>query len=154
MASYKQQLQRIVSKYRTAGNKWPASTSMIAAWAIENEFWEPHRAIQIRQCSREIARAMREEYITDDRGRRVRLKHPVSRKVGDAQEVLWDDIRTAPRTHMAMSFMQRRDRIVGDCRQLKADADSYNDSHTDQPPIQLVFDFTDDLAELEAAEAA
>ncbi len=65
--------------------------------------------------------------------------------------VLWDDMRTASRQHMRMSFQQRRQQIVGDCRQLKVDVDSYNDMKPDEEPIQMVFDFTMDLAELEAA---
>ncbi len=154
MHSKTQQLQSIVRDYRLAGKAWPATSEMIATWAIENNRWRPYRALQIRQCSREISRAMREEYITDEKGRRVRVKHPVMKKTGDVQTAFWDDIRTAPRAHMEMSFMQRRNRIVGDCRQLKMDADSYNDAHPEAPPIQLVFDFTDDLAELEAAERA
>lgn len=153
-SSYKEQLQAIVRDYRLRGNPWPASTAMIAAWAIENDRWEAHRALQIRQCAREIGRAMREEYITDGKGRRVRVKHPVTKKNEKSQTTLWDDIRTAPRTHMEISFMQRRMRVVGDCRQLKVDADSYNDAHPEDRPIQIVFDFSDDLAELEAAQAA
>lgn len=154
MATYRQQLQKVVTQYRLAGEKWPASASMIAAWAIENHLWQPHRSLQVRQCSREIARAMREEFVVDEKGRRVRVKHPVTRREGDIQQVLWDDIRTASRAHMEISFMQRRNRIVGDCRQLKADADGYNDAHPGMPPIQMIFDFTDDLAELEAGRAA
>jgi hypothetical protein len=127
---------------------------MIAAWAIENDRWQAHRALQVRQCAREIGRAMREEYITDAKGRRVRVKHPVTKKSGDTQTTFWDDIRTAPRAHMEMSFSQRRMRVVGDCRQLKMDADSYNEANINEPPIQIVFDFTDDLAEMEAALAA
>ena len=34
----------------------------------------------------------------------------------------------------------------------KVDVDSYNDAHPDAEPIQVVFDFTMDLAELDAAE--
>jgi len=37
---------------------------------------------------------------------------------------------------------------------VKNDADSHNDSHPNSPPIQISFDFTMDLAELEAAVAA
>lgn len=37
---------------------------------------------------------------------------------------------------------------------MKVDVDSYNDAHLDAEPIQIVFDFTMDLAELEAAEEA
>lgn len=94
---------------------------------------------------------MREEYVTDKKGRRVRVKHPATVNVHGEQMVLWDDMRTAPRDHMRMSFQQRRQQIVGDCRQLKVDVDSYNDLNPDNQPIQMVFDFTMDLAELEAA---
>ena len=37
---------------------------------------------------------------------------------------------------------------------MKIDLDSYNDTHPDDEPIQMIFDFTMDLAELEAADAA
>jgi hypothetical protein len=49
---------------------------------------------------------------------------------------------------MELAFAQRRQQIVGDCRQLKTDVDSYNDRHPSERAIQLVFDFTNDLAEL------
>jgi len=52
---------------------------------------------------------------------------------------------------MKLSFQQRRQQIVGDCRQLKIDVDSYNDRHANVEPIQMVFDFVRDLAEIEAA---
>jgi hypothetical protein len=37
---------------------------------------------------------------------------------------------------------------------MKIDVDSYNDAHPGAEPIQIVFDFTMDLAELEAADEA
>jgi hypothetical protein len=52
---------------------------------------------------------------------------------------------------MQVSFQHRRKGIVGDCRQMTVDVDSYNDTHPTEEPIQIVFDFTMDLAELEAA---
>ena len=97
---------------------------------------------------------MREEYMTDRKGRPVRLLHPAPLETEDQTEIVWDDIRTAPRDHMLMSFQHRRRGIVGDCRQMKTDVDSYNDAHADAEPIQIVFDFTMDLAELEAADEA
>ena len=41
--------------------------------------------------------------------------------------------------------------IVGDCRQLKMDVDSYNDNRLPVQPIQMIFDFTYDLEELALA---
>lgn len=52
---------------------------------------------------------------------------------------------------MKVAFQQRRQQIVGDCKQLKADVDSYNDLDPYAKPIQIVFNFTMDLAEIEAA---
>lgn len=49
------------------------------------------------------------------------------------------------------AFAQRRDQIIGDCCQLKADVDVYNDMNRGKlPSIQLILDFTDDVAEREA----
>jgi len=58
-------------------------------------------------------------------------------------------MRSAPREHMEVAFQQRRNQIVGDCRQLKRDVDSYNENNHDGTWIQMVFDFRQDLAELE-----
>lgn len=151
MTTYVKQMQTIVAEYRVAGQPWPAQSKDIAAWAIKTGRWELPESAAIRQCAEDISRAMREEYFTDAKGRRVRLKHPVAIKRGTEQLVLWDDIRTAPRPHMLTAFQQRRQQIFGDCRQLKKDVDSYNESHVDQPPIQIVFNFKRDLEEDEAA---
>jgi hypothetical protein len=50
---------------------------------------------------------------------------------------------------MLMAFQQRRSQIVGDCRQLKTDVDSYNDNNTHKGHYQLPLDFTWDVAERE-----
>ena len=154
MATYTKQMHRIVQDYRAAGEPWPTSAKAIADWAILTRRWQMPAAAIRKKCSDDIAAAMREEYITDPKGRRVRMLHPASIKSNGEQLVLWDDIRTAPRNHMEVSFQQRRQGIVGDCRQFKVDVDSYNDAHAEAVPIQIVFYFTIDLAELEAADDA
>jgi len=143
--NYNEQMQKIVDKYRGAGEIWPATTREIAAWAIHNKQWEAHGSEMINICTEHLARAMREEYIKDPQGRNVRAKHAARMH----QTVLWDDIRTASREHMKVAFQQRRQQIVGDCRQLKLDVDSYNENKNDGKPIQMVFDFTLDLEESE-----
>ena len=92
---------------------------------------------------------MREEYITDPQGRTVRAKHVARVERSGEQIALWADIRTANRQHMEIAFQQRRQQIVGDCRQLKADVDSYNENRNPGPPVQLVLDFTADVQEME-----
>jgi len=107
----------------------------------------------IGRLAEDLSRALREEYYTDPQGRSVRTKHAARIKKDGENLSFWDDIRTAERPHMEMAFQQRRQGIVGDCRQLKTDADSFNQNANSGPPIQLIFDFTDDLAELEAMDA-
>lgn len=147
--TYNEQLQAIVNQYREGGHAWPATARAIAAWAIGDELWLPQRSTLVSQCAELLSQAMREEYITDPQGRKVRAKHAARMKREDEQLVLWEDIRTAAPEHMQIAFQQRRQQIVGDCRQLKTDVDSYNENTSRSAPIQLVLDFTDDVAELE-----
>jgi len=146
-------LQAIVTAYREAGQPWPASKQSIALWAIREGLWEPPPSDAINRLADQLARAMAEEYHTDPQGRLVRSKH-AARVRGDGRQMswVWDDVRTAARAHMAVAFQQRRSQIVGDCKQLKTDVDSYNENHNAGDPIQLILDFTDDVAEAEATD--
>ncbi len=150
--TYAEQLQRIVADYRRAEQPWPATMRQVAAWALQERRWRPQHDSLVTQCAEELARALREEYIVDPQGRTVRAKHAARREVEGEQQVLWADIRTADRSHMEIAFQQRRQQIVGDCHQLKLDVDSFNENANKGRAIQMVFDFTEDLAELEALE--
>ena len=147
--SYVEQMQRIANEYFEAGRSVTTAHEM-AIWAIETGRWGP-RATLINQCADELSKAMREEYFTDPQGRRVRAK--VARRPQDGKQTsLWSDMRIATRDHMETAFQQRRQQIVGDCHQLKNDVDSYNDNINPSDPIQMIFDFRDDSAEIEVLE--
>jgi hypothetical protein len=152
--TYKEQLQRIVAEYRQNAQPWPATSHDMAVWAIETGRWNPQRSAMLRKCAEELSDAMREEYTTDPQGRRVRTKHVARYGEGNAQIPLWADIQTAGRQHMEIAFQQRRQQILGDCRQLKTDVDSFNENYNTAAPLQMIFDFTDDLAEDELARMA
>ena len=148
-SNYRRQLQIIINEYRRDGQAWPASVAEMAQWAIRTKkFALPEQTVE-KICARELAQAMREEYITDSKGRRVRAKHPAKFKSGNEQKTLWDDIRTASHPFMEKAIQLRRNHIVGECRQAKTDVDSYNDAHPKERAIQLVLDFTRDIEELE-----
>ncbi len=147
--TYGDQLRAIANQY-FEGADGPATARKIAAWAIQNNLWRPQPADLIGQCADQLARAMREEYITDPQGRTVRAKHAARITEGSEQLTLWADIQTASREHMSIAFQQRRNQILGECIQLKRDVDSFNDNRA-PVPIQMSFNFTYDLEELEAA---
>jgi hypothetical protein len=150
MATYLQNIQRLVREYREAGQPWPATSRQIGAWMMSNDLWKPHPERVLTQCAEDISRALRDEFFTDAQGRTVRAKHAARVGRGAAQLVLWADVRTAPREHMEIAFKQRRQQIVGDCRQLRDDVESFNQNRSAERPIQVVFDFRDDLAEMDA----
>ncbi len=145
--SYNEKLQKLADKYYTETGKEKASAKEIALWAISTKQWEPPQDLIISKCREDFSRAMREQHIIDDSGKTIRAKHVARIIRGDKQLHLWADIRNAPRSHMEKSFQQRRVQIVGDCRQLKRDMDYYNQQHPSESPIQLVFDFRDDIEE-------
>ncbi|PKN17698.1 MAG: hypothetical protein CVU71_14810 [Deltaproteobacteria bacterium HGW-Deltaproteobacteria-6] len=150
MATLAKQLQKIVDAYIDDGQNWPATTRQIAAWAVLKKLWQPQSSAIIDQCADQLARAMREEHIIDPQGRTVRAKHVARISKNGEQTALWADIRTAKAEHMEIAFQQRRQQVVGDCRQLKTDVDSFNENRKPEKPIQIIFDFTYDIEELQA----
>lgn len=152
MATYIVQLQRIWRDYEAAGMQTPATAREVAEWAVNKGLLEPREHDPIADLAEDLARAWREEYRYDDQGRRYRAKHAVRITSGGVQYGFWADIDSAPRDHIEKAFGQRRKQIVDDCYQLKVDADSYNYNRGEGRPIQIVLDFTQDVAELQALD--
>jgi len=147
-------LQQLVEQYRAAGEEWPATTKQIATWAIRSRLWQPPTKNLVTQCAAEIAAAMRQEFFTDPQGRRVRAKHPyvAQAELSDGtyeQLYLWIDVHdeTAKPDEIEMAFQYGRRLIVGDCKQLKTDVDSYNDNNTLGHYVEIDFNFEPDLEE-------
>jgi hypothetical protein len=151
MMTYNEQMQRLADRFMREVGRTEMTAREMALWAIRNNYWQPQPSVLVRQCAHEFSRAMREDYVTDPQGRRVRVKHVATLSRGGEQVPLWADMRLATRKHMETAFQQRRQSIVGDCKQLKNDLDSYNENFNTAAPIQIVFDFTDDLEEAELA---
>ena len=152
MATYAEQLQKIWKKYEEAENTTAATAREVARWAIKQGLWKPQPDSVERKCAEELAKAAREEYRTDESGKRYRARHVATFEKNGSQLSIWADIDKAPRKHMQIAFGQRRKQIVGDCHQLKTDIDHYNGIHPEHAPIQTIFDFTEDLREIEALE--
>lgn len=151
--SYNEKLQAYWQQYKEAGHEGPASAKDIAAWVVDQGIWKPRAADIVKVLAEDLSRAFREEYRTDARGRRYRAKHPMRVTKDGAQLFLWDDMATASRDHMERAFAWRRQQVVGDCHQLKIDVDVYNDQNPAAERVQLILDFTNDVAELEMDDA-
>jgi len=139
--SYNETLQEYADEFLEETGEERATTNALALWAIQTGRWEPPRDVVLKQCREDFARALREQYIRGDNGQPARIGS------GKTQKTFWADIRRAPREHIETAFQQRREQIVGDCRQLKRDLDYFNTVRPSETPIQLIFDFRDDIEE-------
>lgn len=146
-SAYTRQLWNIADAYQQAGEPWPANLKAMARWARERKLLAMRESDIDARLAEDLARALREQYYIDPQGRSVRAKQCARVKVGDTQQTLWDDPRTADLEFMAIASQQRRQQIVGDCRQLKTDVDSFNENHNPGDPIKMVYDFTHDVEE-------
>lgn len=150
MATFNAQMQAIFDRYTNEVSANPVSLDEVAAWAIRQELYIPAPRDIVKICRDALADSLRQEKRVDDQGRRYRAKHSIRDSVGGRQLHLWADIDTAPRSFMVKSFSQRRQAIADDCFQIKQDVDHFNDQRCDEEPIQMILDFTDDVAEMEA----
>ncbi len=144
-------MQVIFDRYTEEVDSSPVSLDNVAAWAIEQGLYRPQPRDVVKLCREALAGSLRQEKRIDAKGRKYRAKHSVRTNIGGVQLNLWADIDTAPRSFMEKSFSQRRKAIADDCFQVKQDVDHFNDKNPAELPIQIVLDFTDDVAEMEAA---
>jgi hypothetical protein len=149
MATYNEQLQHIWRLYEERNGHVPATIRDAVVWGHKEGLIAPPEVDPYDRLVEDMARALREEYRTDKKGRRYRANHAVRITKGGVQYTFWAIMDYAPRGHMEKAFAQRRNQIVGDCFQLKTDVDVYNDAHTEEPPLPLILDFADDVKELE-----
>ena len=145
--SYTEMMQKLADKFIEETGKDCYTTKELAVWAVRSGEWEPPPDLIIKKCREDFSRALREEHFTDNKGSSIRAKHVARVINGDRQLHLWADIRTAPHEHIEASFDQRRQQIVGECRQLNRDNEYYQEIKPERPKIQIYFDFRDDVEE-------
>lgn len=146
-------MQRDIAEYREHGMPWPTTRINIALWLIEHGKYDKSRESLLKMCARDVSRALREEHYTDPQSRRIRTKHAARFSEWNTdgeiiQQTFWGDVRTEPREFMERAFLQHRRQIVGGCVSLSNVVDSYNDNMCPDNPIQLLLDFTDDVADM------
>lgn len=147
MATYNEQLQKVWHLYEREHGGVPSRLHDALKWGVSKGMLREPDYDPYDKLAEDMARALREEYATDRLGRRYRVNHAVRVTKGGVQYTFWAMMSAAPREHMQKAFIQRREQIVGDCVQLATDVEVYNDLNKDQPPIQMLLDFRDDVEE-------
>lgn len=150
MSTFTQQMINVFDRYAAEVDASPTPLEDVAQWAVMNGLYKPNLKTVVQMCRDDMADALRQDKRIDEEGRTYRAKLSVRTSIGGTQLSLWADADLAPRSFVEKSAHQRRRQIAGDCFQLKQDVDHFNFARGGEHPIQLVLDFTDDVAELEA----
>jgi hypothetical protein len=151
VATFTQQMIEVFDRYTAEVDASPTPLEDVAQWAVTNGLYRPNLKTVVQLCREDLANALRQDKRIDEEGRTYRAKMSLRTSIGGTQLSLWGDADLAPRTFMEKAFHQQRRGIASDCYQLKQNIDHFNFARGGESPIQLVLDFTDDVAELEAA---
>lgn len=152
MSTRDERLQRLFHRYESEHGHMPTGTRPAVEWAVSSGLLDLPEVDPYDVLASQMASALRAEIQTDAKGRRYRVNHAVRISHNGVQLTFWAMMGYAPHDHMEKAFAQRREQIIGDCVQLKTDVDAYNDMiNGKESAIQLVLDFTDDVAEREMA---
>jgi hypothetical protein len=89
--------------------------------------------------------------------RRRRLRSPaagsVSVKGTDGLPLFrWADIDVAPRSHVEKGIQGERRQIANDCFALAMKIEHYNAKHPTEEPLQIPFNFEEDIEEMKIAK--
>ncbi len=139
-----------IQRFEKEHDRKPFDLREVYGWAVKEGLWSPPIDLAERRFVDEVSSDLREEYITDEFGNRVRYYHAVTR---GRQGSLWANLDTGSKDHLLEGFVQRRKGSLSDCKQLKMDIDYCNRKRFSDDPIQMSFNFDADLAELEAYNA-
>jgi hypothetical protein len=147
------QTQWVCEQYEKAGMPMPATSREIAVWALEKGLLRPKERDIVGEVADDIARAKREVYRVDAKGRRYRAKHAVRTNIAGVSFARWGDIDVEDPIFIRKSFSQKRRHIAGECYWLKVDTDHFNDVYAGTPnQMVLELDFTNDVAERQLLE--
>lgn len=147
MATKTRQMQRMIRYYKDVTGKTDVDMKEVAQFAIEKGWTLPKPISPTDRLAKEFAKAARDEIRHDKKtGKPYRANHAFRAKQGFGQPFLWIDIdEEAPRKKMVKSLVMRREQMVGDGLQLTFDSDHWNSIHSNEEPIALPMDFTDDI---------
>jgi hypothetical protein len=150
MPTKMERLQGVWHKYDAERSHRPTSAREAVEWAVKEGLLQLPEVDPYDVLAGQMSQALREEYADDGQGRRYRVNHAVRVTKAGVQYTFWGVMGFASHDHMEKAFTQRREQIIGDNVQLKTDVDVYNDlNRGKRPGIQLVLDYTDDVAERE-----
>ncbi|MCY4027683.1 MAG: hypothetical protein OXH75_15400 [Acidobacteria bacterium] len=143
-----ERFQAIFQLYESEHGYAPCRTREVVEWAVgKNLLPMPPPVDPYEVLAGRMSKALAQEFETHE-GRRYRVNHAVRATKNGKQQSFWAIMGFAPHAHMERAFAQRREHIVAECVQLDTDVAVYNTMNEGKhPEIQMILDFTEDVAE-------
>ena len=149
MGTYRENMLRIWNDYRKEVSSDPADLREIGTWAMGKGFWSPRPVDVTASFARDMVDVLRDEVRTDKDGREYRAFIPAKTKGKDGLPLFkWADIDVAPRAHVEKGVQGERRSIANDCFALAMKVEHYNAAHPKEAPLQVVFNFEEDIEEM------
>lgn len=153
MSTYKENMLRIWEQYQEAVSADPTDLRDMGAWARSKGLWAPRPVDIDASFARDMAEVLREQVRTDKDGRKYRAFIPAREKGKDGLPLFkWADIDVAPRSHVEKGIQGERRQIANDCFALAMKVDHYNATHPGEEPLQVPFNFEEDIEEMKIAK--
>lgn len=147
--SYQQFMRDIAADYRSEHGVDGVDPAKVAEWAVTRGIWKGIPYDPVKQCKKDLTRALAAGYHEDPQGREVRseIAIPIESQDGQTQWE-WCPLYKATPTKFRVAQQLRRTRILADCRQHLIDSESYNDNNEHGAEVGLFdYDFNPDLEE-------
>jgi hypothetical protein len=152
MGAYKENMLRIWDRYCKEVSAEPADLRELGSWAISKGLWAPRPVDMNAGFARDMADVLREQVRTDKDGREYRAFIPAKGSGKDGAPLFkWADIDLAPRSHVEKGAQSERRQIANDCFALAMKVEHYNATHPKEEPIQVPFNFGEDIEEMKIA---
>src|SRR5262249_7316904 len=151
--SYDEKMLQIWKQYQQEVS--PESTDLkdMGAWARRKGLWEPRPTDIDTSFARDMADVLRKQVRTDKDGRKYRAFIPAPGQSSEALPLFkWADIDVAPRAHVEKGIQGERRQIANDCFALAMKVDHYNAAHPKEEPLQIIFNFEEDIEEMKIAK--
>lgn len=146
METKTQRLQRILRHFKTETGKTDFEMSEVAEFAISKGYPVPQPKKPRDLLAKEFAAAAREQTRFDPiTGKPYRAYQSYKQKVGGQQLSLWIDIDEATRAKMQLCTQLRRQQMVRDGFHLALDVEHWNNRNSEEEPLQLDLEFTQDV---------
>jgi hypothetical protein len=153
LGTYKENMLDIWKQYHEEVGNEPADLRELADWALSKKMWAPRPVDVAASFARDMADVLREQTRTDEQGRQYRAFIPAKTKDKDGAPLFkWADIDLAPRAHVEKGVQGERRSIVNDCFALAMKVDHYNATHPSEEPLQIIFNFEEDIEEMKIAK--